>query len=349
MYWQSKTIEFGPTLLAVVQHVGDFAVYIFFIVSGYIMVQTTNYDVVGLPAVKHFLINRLVRVVPLYWIATFVELGLNSQHGKGLQIEKLIHSLFFVPQSATPVMRPILGVGWTLNYEMFFYVMFALSLFLPRKRAIAAVLGVICMLIAFGGFAKPWFALGQPTTAVAFLTAPLLLTFALGMLLGVVVRHDDSNSRTHSSSFVFAVLMALIALDIVAATMWFANQISPNFLPLVGVSLAFASVAFAAVTDIGKPSLFGRALVGLGGASYALYLFHFFAIAAVGRAWKAFGITEMPWLFSFCAMAAALGVGIAVYRLVDAPLSRALRPSSRTTKAQSQTNVGAGNPALSVS
>ena len=53
-------------------------------------------------------------------------------------------SLLFVPffkESGTP--NPILFVGWTLNYEMYFYVVLALCLLVSRKRAPWLAAGVL--------------------------------------------------------------------------------------------------------------------------------------------------------------------------------------------------------------
>ena len=108
---------------------------IFFVISGFIMVMTTMRRPIT-PAA--FLQHRIIRVVPTYWILTSVATvllmaGLHILGQGGVAPVQLLKSLAFVPDfTAEASMRlPVLFVGWTLNYEMMFYVLFALCLFVP--------------------------------------------------------------------------------------------------------------------------------------------------------------------------------------------------------------------------
>ena len=112
---------------------GMFGVDIFFIISGFIMAfilsnsSDRNY--------KKFIKNRIIRIVPNYWIWTLVILlmglvidALSSSHATA---ESVLMSLFFISHlNPSPLLGyyPTLTVGWTLNYEMFFYVLIAIIL-----------------------------------------------------------------------------------------------------------------------------------------------------------------------------------------------------------------------------
>ena len=104
---------------------GGAGIDIFFVISGFIMVYTTM-DREITP--WSFMADRIARIVPAYWAATlgvfFLALVapslLQTSH---MQWDELFKSLVFVPfRKATGLVQPVLFVGWTLNYEMFFYL-----------------------------------------------------------------------------------------------------------------------------------------------------------------------------------------------------------------------------------
>jgi exopolysaccharide production protein ExoZ len=104
---------------------------LFFVVSRFIMVYASK-DAFGKPSEAiDFLQRRIIRIVPLYRIATGAFMLLISH-----AIDKyVLLSMFFVPFDPFPIVRP----GWTMNYEMAFYLLFAGLLWLPRARASAAL------------------------------------------------------------------------------------------------------------------------------------------------------------------------------------------------------------------
>jgi peptidoglycan/LPS O-acetylase OafA/YrhL len=139
-------------------HTEFYGVAIFFTISGFIMVHVSRGDT------SHFIRKRLLRIVPLYWFATivwivWVNFGFSNppyvypqwakwavtdpwqikiwfvQHAPNVFNRdmgwSLLRSLAFWP--STP--QPILSVGWTLNIEMFFYVLFGLTLRFSQRWA----------------------------------------------------------------------------------------------------------------------------------------------------------------------------------------------------------------------
>jgi peptidoglycan/LPS O-acetylase OafA/YrhL len=79
-------------------------------------------------------------------------------------------------------MQPSLGSGWTLNYEMSFYLLFALCLFLPRKYGISAIRVVQLVLTRIGAI----FHLGETSgqSPRAFYASPTILLFTWGVVTG---------------------------------------------------------------------------------------------------------------------------------------------------------------------
>ena len=120
---------------------GQAGVDIFFVISGFIMWVTTH-DRRTTPL--QFLTNRIVRIVPLYWLLTLTVaaaclIAPSLFRGVVLAPEHVVKSLFFIPDfyPGMPThIWPLLLPGWTLNYEMIFYVVFAVALLLPRHLMI---------------------------------------------------------------------------------------------------------------------------------------------------------------------------------------------------------------------
>jgi peptidoglycan/LPS O-acetylase OafA/YrhL len=124
---------FGPVSFSI----GGLGVYTFFVISGFIMINMSYDDFGHLPKAFSFATRRITRIVPTYWMATLLAFAIYtvlplSRHPSWLD---LFESLTFIPYSTGPTadMEPVLGQGWTLNYEMFFYALFAIALILPRR------------------------------------------------------------------------------------------------------------------------------------------------------------------------------------------------------------------------
>ena len=131
-----------------------------------------------------FLRRRFVRVAPLYWLFTSLMLGLilltpAMVSHNDLTLRRGISSYLFYPwPRAGGDVYPILGLGWTLNYEMLFYLAYAVALCFPRRIGLAGITGVFLLATTFGRMAPAsWI-------AFRFWTDPIILEFLFGVLLG---------------------------------------------------------------------------------------------------------------------------------------------------------------------
>ena len=122
----------------------SFGIHIFFVISGFIMILTTkNFGAPG--AWKTFLVRRLIRIVPLYWVLTTVMVAGVLMAPGSLELpadrwQYIAGSYLFIPVlRAADDLRPILGQGWTLDYEMFFYAAFTLAILWPRRFGVAFI------------------------------------------------------------------------------------------------------------------------------------------------------------------------------------------------------------------
>jgi exopolysaccharide production protein ExoZ len=131
----------GITLTSIDARIGAAGVDLFFIISGFIIVYASE-PLFGKPAGPQvFFLRRLIRIAPLYWTVTafFIVLFLASPNGfaatiaaSNTSIGAIIASFMFLPFARPDgTMFPLHSVGWTLNYEVFFYVIFEALLFYP--------------------------------------------------------------------------------------------------------------------------------------------------------------------------------------------------------------------------
>src|SRR5207237_5929129 len=93
-----------------------------------------------------FLGRRIARIVPIYWTVTTIYLAVALSAPSLLNSEFLgaggvLASYLFIPVTRPDgLVQPLYGLGWTLNYEMFFYVLFSLAVAWPRRRAVPALM-----------------------------------------------------------------------------------------------------------------------------------------------------------------------------------------------------------------
>ncbi len=293
---------------------------IFFVVSGFIMVHASGrlFDQPGASAL--FLKRRLVRIVPLYWAATTLFLLV------GLVIPAILNSaaptpgqiaasyLFWPAAAPSGLVQPVYSLGWTLNYEMLFYVLFAAALALPRALVVPAVTLALVALVGATSVA------GSLPLPFGFWGQPIVLEFAAGM--GIALLHRRGLMLGAGPR------VALVAMA-VGLLLWSPHAPLPAgpWRDLALHGSAAALLVLAAVTgprDPAAPSALGAALVRVGDASYALYLVHPFAIRGLREVFARLGLLE-PWLFVMAALAGAVIAALLVHRLFEAPVTRALR------------------------
>lgn len=316
---------------------GKSGVDIFFVISGFIMVATTaDKPIIG----RRFFELRIVRVVPLYWLATLAMMGtgllvpaiFKTLKFDGVSVAK---SLLFIPYDSLSWpgnVWPVLIPGWTLNFEMFFYALFAITLYLPKWR-LSTLLGTLAGLVAVGSI------VGRSGPLVTVYTSPMLLEFGLGAWLA----HDWQRRSPDNSLFGPIAMMWVGALLLVKPD----SQIDL----IVGALLLVAGALEPRIRDINN-----RLLLELGNASYSIYLTHLFALGILRAVWvRAWPQVSMGSSIVFMATALAWGAaaGWVCYKIIEKPMTRWLQTSIRrrspipAVDAQGQ-GVTPGSAALTV-
>jgi exopolysaccharide production protein ExoZ len=297
---------------------GNAGVDIFFVISGFIMVFTTGRRPMGPLA---FLSARLQRIAPLYWSVTLVVFAVAVLAPRLLQTTRadplhLLASLLFIPfQRGDGTVRPVVFVGWTLNFEMAFYILFALGL-VWRRRLLGAFLTMAVL-----ASAVLWGQIAHPTgVAGAFYSSPMALEFALGMLLGLAwPRLSDARPAA-----IFLGLAAIVALAFILA--------APTLLPGAERLLVFglpATVIVWAALSLEKAGLVLRWewAKAIGNTSYAIYLSHFFVAQAVivaARKLGVHGVWPAAGLGAFTFVGVVV-VGLGLHHGLEQPAAAALR------------------------
>ncbi len=303
----------------IVVSTGDNGVFLFFAISGFIMMYTSRGKFGETGASRRFIAKRLLRIVPLYWLCMGIyALKLAAQQNPPV-LPDLVRSFAFIPyQNAEGFFHPVYPLGWTLNYEMLFYVIFAVSLFLSYRLATVLVISLMLALVAAGQW---WGA--DPSSALGYYyTRPVLLYFVLGVIVFLVY---DALKERHPVDIASGNCFALFLLIAAAA--------APLLAGMTGVILSHYAVFLAiflllSYAAIGRPSgnwdgLPWRTVMLLGEASFSIYLTHSFVLGPMGRIWKALHLPDgLWWLFCGGALVGAAVFGVLTYLFVEKPLIR---------------------------
>lgn len=274
----SRPGAFGTTFVDVAW-LGQVGVDIFFVISGFIMYFVHYQDFAKLGMSGQFFLRRLIRIVPSYWLLTTITVAglvflpelFNSRTPDWAWITA---SYLFVPwQAPAGDISPPVGPGWTLNYEMYFYVIFALLLLVPRRIALPVMTVFMTASAVLGVILQP------QVPMLGLMTSALLIEFLCGIWLawafvtGITLRGPVLVLLTLAAVAVFAT-GPMVYVDGDLATWW--------RLPFFGLPAAtiVATVLLRAglQDEVRQPGLLRRALMRLGDSSYALYLTHVFTL-----------------------------------------------------------------------
>ncbi len=222
-----------------------------------------------------FMVRRILRVLPLYWLLTLLMVGCALMMPSLFNTlvvapDTLVKSLLFIPHfsnSFPGAIWPLLVPGWTLNYEMFFYLVFAVCLFLPRDLRPTAL--VITMVLLVGAN----YCFGPFSSAIlSVYTSPLLLEFALGVIIGEL--YASGRLKVSRGAALSAIALGCYLL------------LARKHLPgMPYLSFAGAGLVIVGALNVSFGNLPNRWLQTLGDASYSIYLTHIFTLGALRVLW----------------------------------------------------------------
>lgn len=282
--WQNPEAP-GWFIGAYARAIGFAGVDLFFVISGVVMVYS-SYDHFGQRSgIAPFLKRRIARIYPLYWVCTFAVLGL-AWLAPGLasrnKFDWLVvgKSLLLWPQPE----YPIVGVGWTLTFEMYFYVVFAALIALPRRfLPIALALWAAGTLAAFALLDRP----AYRESAEAQLQLPLFASpLALEFIAGCYVGWQARRGAMPGGGIAFTLGAAAILLAGGYFGTNYPNDVHTGLgrVALFGAAatlIAYGLIALEKHQSIAIPAFVKHC----GDSSYSLYLSHMYVLWAIAVVW----------------------------------------------------------------
>jgi len=212
----------------------------------------------------------------------------------------------------------VLLLGWTLNFEAFFYVVFASLFFLRSELRTLVLCALFAALVATG------LNLRDPSHVQDFYTSMSLIGFCAGTLVAQLYRHGwlppDSMVR---QALIGAMLVLLVDFYVVP---WADVDRTPLPEHLLMTITAVSIVLVGLQIEVAGLLPRFATLKYLGDASYSLYLFHLFAIAAVWAVAKRLFDVQQPLAYLGCAAAAiiaGIGFGLVCHHLIERPFLKA--------------------------
>ncbi len=341
-------------LLIICEHIrflncGAFGVDIFFIISGFMIMFTTQKNT------KYFLRKRLIRILPFYdlmTILTFLLLLLfpSMFRESGADISQLIKSLLFIPfDIGDSVYQPILRIGWTINCEMFFYVLFAVCSKLSHKYR-GLLTGLLILFVFVLNTVLDAF--GYTNPFLQFYGAAVMLDFILGILCFYTVKAIFCKTKVCKSEICSAKNSESKVSETKQKRPMGANRPAGD-LALSMLMLSFVLIVILMLTKQttnilgfrrffywGIPSFFivfsfclaglcfpmPKPLVQLGNISFSVYLLHYYPILFIDRKLCDLGSFGLrPTLFALAGTALILAASYLAWYLIEVRFSAFLK------------------------
>jgi len=286
--------------------IGGSGVDLFFVISGFVMFTISGDGTNGLNSARSFLIHRIARIYPLYWIFTLLVLTilLINPHminrAGGMGDFSVIRSFFLIPDVGK---APLVGQGWTLVHEMYFYLVFACVVLARSKMRIYLILGWALAVAAFNWVLN---APNSPCWNIA--THPSTFEFIFGCFIAFMLK------KGLNSYGIIALVIGCLLLHLGA------NSLENRRVLWTGAS---ALIVYGAAAVENKHSIiFPLWLRNVGNMSYSLYISHILVLSACLKVWKSYSYSGPYDNAVACVVmvALALGTSFYVYRYVEYPI-----------------------------
>ncbi len=297
---------------------GAMGVDVFFVISGFVMTISSPRLLTRAHPVRLFLARRLLRIAPLYWLLTLAKLVALAiapsmgVHGRPSAWNAIASFLFIPSRNAQGEIRPVLSLGWTLNFEMAFYLLFASAL--PARRHLLRVLALLVSALALIGFVRP-----STWPAWTSLADPIVLEFLAG---AGIARLAQRRALPPPAAAAALLLTGVAGLLVVPAG---ASLVAARFF-WWGLPASLIVLGVVALETPLRRHLPRWALL-LGSASYAIYLIQSFvfppidlladhlhgALSRLTPGERGIGMIALSLLLTLFA-------GVVVHRIVEQPI-----------------------------
>jgi len=319
-----------PELTQFAYQAGNIGVWIFFVISGFVMHHSERSHFGAATNAAAFAWKRFSRIAPMYWIITLVviaQVAASTAAGHEipahavLTFSHILKSLLFIPYvDAVAPPHPILAPGWTLEYEMIFYFVFGLSMILPIRRGLLFVLVVISTLFLIGTFLNPLWVAADHKSISSFMTDCVVLLFIASIGLSAIWHATEAALPSWFLCVAAAIVSAVIAA-------FYVLKLQYPITPLCQMLFFIPCIAVVAICAYARPlsGPIAQIAIFLGDASYATYLSNVLVIAGVVKYLPRL-VQELSLPASlFLVVVAALAAGAITHVLIERPLLRKMR------------------------
>lgn len=250
------------------------AVDLFFVICGFVMVVSCYSSDGKTISPRLFFIKRAARIIPLYTVYTLTIVAMEAASDRH-NWELLIRSLTFYPEhnAAYPnIFSPSLIVGWSIQYEVYFYIAVFISLFFKenffRFLTFTSIATIVAPRILAGvPVFDPYYRQLENFPILAIATNPLNFLFLAGMAIGLIYRSSFTLPNKN-----WSILLSITATAILMTQYVFHWELSHGIHGVGTTTIIFLFTLTISSKDINF--FVPRALVFLGNISFSLYLSH---------------------------------------------------------------------------
>ncbi len=303
---------------------------LFFVISGFVI-----FSVAMNPntSPKEFLRRRFIRVVPLYWFFTsmFILFSLyipNFNTSFIFHANQAIKSFLFIPHyhpSHSKEIWPILIPGWSLNYEIFFYIIFAGILLTGRIYIFSKITIIFTSIITLKLFIE-----SKNPIFVAY-TNPIIFEFVAGIFFANLY-YNTSLFKNRKNIQYIGIALIIISFFLLLLSL------HPNIGQIpraIKWGLPTSLIIFGCLLSEDLIAKFKISFLRvLGNASYSIYLSHSFGIGACTFMWKRINYPLQGislFLFTIISFLVCILCGIIAYYLIEKPLLTFLQEKLKKT------------------
>lgn len=217
-YKWAVDIDLYNPIVSALFNSGGLGVTIFFILSGFVMIYSSR----NKNSAVNFAINRFSRIYPAYLffiVLCFAIDGAMSTFHYTDKTTSFVRSFFFLPSITDNApayinVNSVSGVRWTLNYEMYFYLLMSLSFIFSRKTiALLSLFFIVLVVIPIiSGFYPGIEIQGYPygSELLGFVTNPIMYEFLLGIIIATLYIKFKHNVSRFSSVLFFIVSVLFV-------------------------------------------------------------------------------------------------------------------------------------------